>query len=436
MSPKLVSPKLPGAISTMLPLCILALWVFAGGCSLFNRLPTPTIAGPESTWTNMPVRFYAYEPNGTPLDYFQQSWSWGDGTDGQRYVHVYRQPGTYAVTCVRFKVGDPDMFIPNKWSNPSAPCTLRVLQDLDAYPDTVADTILVGPGSPEWVAGLPDGSKLYVTNSATDKVSVIDTRADSTVKTISVQSCPKRCVCATGGEFVYVANTGSNSISVINTTDDSVVTTIHTPGTPTALALLPGDTLLYIGHENDGFISVLRVPNGVLVDAVVLGDKLNSLAVKPGGEFVYAAAGSRIFLIRTNDNTVVATAPVTGSPGDMVFSPEGDTLYAALPALGCITLLRTSDCARIGQIACGDYQLNAPWRLTMAPAGTYFYFLAGSRWLVGIVRRRDNLLARISCVGDFAGGTGPQMLWPHPDGTRVYAPSPHGVLVLRPRGYR
>ena len=88
------------------------------------------------------------------------------------------------------------------------------------------------------------GPFLYVPNSGSNRVTVIDTPTNTTVPpAIGVGSAPTTAAVRGDESLVYVTNLNSNTVSVINTGTNTVVTTVivETPlrgwrSVPTALA--------------------------------------------------------------------------------------------------------------------------------------------------------------------------------------------------------
>ena len=76
------------------------------------------------------------------------------------------------------------------------------MEDLGSHPGDAAVT--------------PNGNFVYVTNSGSNSVSVINTASNSLTATIPVGSYPVGVAITPNGKYIYVANEGSNSVSVIN----------------------------------------------------------------------------------------------------------------------------------------------------------------------------------------------------------------------------
>src|SRR2546426_2828810 len=83
---------------------------------------------------------------------------------------------------------------------------------------------------PRCVAITPNGRKVYVTNTASGTVSVIDARRLRVKRTIKVGTEPSGCALTPDGKKLYVANFSSDEVSVIDTDDDRVEETIEKVG--------------------------------------------------------------------------------------------------------------------------------------------------------------------------------------------------------------
>lgn len=102
----------------------------------------------------------------------------------------------------------------------------------------------------------PDGSKLYVANSNSDLVSVIDTKSDRIIKEINPKptaelpfgSTPDALTITPEGKTLYVANGGNNLIAVIDLATDNVKGLIPTGWYPGAVALGRDGKKLFVAN--------------------------------------------------------------------------------------------------------------------------------------------------------------------------------------------
>ena len=102
--------------------------------------------------------------------------------------------------------------------------TLSVITATDAVTYKLTATIGIGR-EPRGVAVSPDGSKLYVTNTGSDDVSVIATATNTVTATILVGHSPKGVAVTPDGSKLYVVNEGSGSVSAIDTKTNTVIPT-------------------------------------------------------------------------------------------------------------------------------------------------------------------------------------------------------------------
>jgi YVTN family beta-propeller protein len=82
-------------------------------------------------------------------------------------------------------------------------------------------TVDVGRG-PIGLAVTPDGDFVYVANSGSNNVSVIDTKTNMVAHTVDVGMAPFGAAVTLNGDFVYITNSGSNNVSVIDVSTNKV----------------------------------------------------------------------------------------------------------------------------------------------------------------------------------------------------------------------
>ncbi len=76
-------------------------------------------------------------------------------------------------------------------------------------------------------------------NSASNKVSVIDTATNTIAATVTVGNSPRGVVVSPDGTKVYVTNQNNNSVSVIDTATNNVIATVGAGSQPWGVAVSP-----------------------------------------------------------------------------------------------------------------------------------------------------------------------------------------------------
>lgn len=153
---------------------------------------------------------------------------------------------------------------------------------------------------PRDVAFVPEGGastegKLYVINRASDDVSVVDTVTRRVLKTINVGRFPSSIVADTGRREVYVANEGSNSLTVISATSDSVVAEIHVGNRPKGVVLRKDKDRIYVFNEGSSTISVVSPSSRKVLETIPL--------TQPPERGI-EGFGGRMFVVNTSVNSI------------------------------------------------------------------------------------------------------------------------------------
>ncbi|HEV2316596.1 MAG TPA: YncE family protein [Thermoplasmata archaeon] len=122
--------------------------------------------------------------------------------------------------------------------------------------DTVVGWIGVG-GQPTGVAVDPRAGRVYVANSASDNVSVIQVSSRTVLASVDVGSDPVGVACDPASGQVFVADHGSYAVSVISASTDKVVATLPVGTEPDDVAVDTAADRVYVSDEGSSNLSVL-----------------------------------------------------------------------------------------------------------------------------------------------------------------------------------
>ena len=186
-----------------------------------------------------------------------------------------------------------------------------------------------------------DELKVYVSNTGSDQVWVIDMDTAAVEAVINVGDDPRGIDIAPDNSRVYVANRFDNTISVINTELNDEVQVINlgeselvSANEPYDVVVSPDGTRLYVamkngGSENgDGTVAVIDLPAGNIVTEIILDSSASpeGIVVSPDGSRVYVSGRGSMYVVNTVDLTFVGTAGVADR--ELVVSPDGAWVYA------------------------------------------------------------------------------------------------------------
>ncbi len=113
----------------------------------------------------------------------------------------------------------------------------------------------------------PDKKSLYISCWGCDKLLTVNTESRSVVNEIAVGDNPNELCLTKNGKYLFVANSNDNAVSVISTKSNKVIETLTAslypdapPGSTTnGLALSPDEKKLYIANADNNCLAVFDV---------------------------------------------------------------------------------------------------------------------------------------------------------------------------------
>ena len=181
---------------------------------------------------------------------------------------------------------------------------------------------------------------LYVTNSGSDCVTVIDRQQDRVVATIAVDRSPMGIVASPDGDKLYVANSGSNNISIIDTGLNRVINKIANFGySPAELALSEDGLTLYATNPNSDNISVIDTLSNIVTAWIYVGNNPADIVVDQDRRKVYVAnkASNSVSIVNVNTSAVEDTVTVGFNPTGVAI--HQDKLYVTNTGSNSISVI-------------------------------------------------------------------------------------------------
>jgi len=220
---------------------------------------------------------------------------------------------------------------------------------------------------PQGLAVTPNGAHVYVANSGSNTVSVIDTATNTVSATISVGSSPYAVAASADGAHVYVSNIGGASVSVIATATNTVVATVTVGSSPIALAVTPDSAHVYVANEVGDSVSVIATATNTVTDTIFVGVTPIAIAVSPNASVVYVAnyASNNVSVINVATNGVTTTLSVN-EPQALAVSPDSSQLYVASNTAGLV-VFSTSTYAIVATIPITGNAVAVNPIVTLAP---------------------------------------------------------------------
>ena len=178
------------------------------------------------------------------------------------------------------------------------------------------------PGMGPALALSERNERVYVANSGSDTVSVIDADTNAVIATIPVGDRPTGVLAV--GSRVYVTNQLSGTVSVIDVATNAVVATVPVGARPSDLAVDPSGRQVWVANEGSDTVSVIDRATNAVVATVPVGVAPRGISFSHNHVYVTSQSDT-VTVIDRHTFAVVATVPVGHTPADiaaLVLTPK------------------------------------------------------------------------------------------------------------------
>ncbi len=248
--------------------------------------------------------------------------------------------------------------------------TVYVIRTSD---NTITARIYI-PDSPFAIAASPDGDFVYITGYVRGYVYTVRTTDNAIVDTVRLEHGIFSVEPSPDGRHIYVSDPFSDCLVALRASDDSIEDVIPVGWSPVATAVLPNGRYLYTtsAHPEDA-VWVISLPSNEVDFVISVRPEVSpsGLCSLPDGAFVYVlnATSNSISVMRTRDNTIVATIPTGGDPTGATPLPNGHFVCVTNRTSNTVSVIRTADNTVVNTIRVG----KAPAGITALPNGEAVY---------------------------------------------------------------
>jgi YVTN family beta-propeller protein len=201
------------------------------------------------------------------------------------------------------------------------------------------------------VASHADG-RVYA-NTTENRVAVIDGSTRRVLKHIAVGDDPSHLELSHDGKRLYVANSGSDDVTIVDTAGDQVATMASTGKRP-LLPCVASNGMVYLPSGPDQTVTVIDA-RGELRGKVPVGKAPHDIAVSPDGRWAYQPnSGSHtVTVIDGMTHSAVAEISVGLGPGHITFDPESRFAYVANTVSDDVTVISVGNHEAVATIPAG-----------------------------------------------------------------------------------
>jgi len=266
----------------------------------------------------------------------------------------------------------------------------------------VVGTIPLGRGKPNRIVFQPDGTTAWVVYDKTHDLGLIDADARKLLRRVKIGSNPYNLAFTPDGSHLLVldwsSDTSNDEVIFYDLKAEKIDGRVEVSTWPAHTAFSRDGKLVYVSGETAGDVTVIDVATRVVVTRLVHGGgDAMGLALTADGKTLYAAAGENkaILKVDTATHKVRGEIPLPGVVHEATLTLDGRYLYTTLRKTNKIVVVRTADDKIVATIP----QRGYPDLVTMEPTGRYA--LVTNRWadLVSVIDLASHAQVRTIPVG-------------------------------------
>jgi YVTN family beta-propeller protein len=283
-------------------------------------------------------------------------------------------------------------------------------------------------------AQAPDQT-LFVENTNSGDISVVDNTSLAVVGTIPVGLSPDDIIPSPDGATLYVSRivrsaagrpTGTGEVVAIDRRARQILWRAPLAGVPNHLAVSPDGKRVYVTLVSTHYVDIVDPARHVVVDSVDVGVGPHDILVTPDGRRVYVGLirGSKVTIFDAATHAIIRQIAFQASVRPIALTADQKRLYVQLSYLhgfevvdpGTGQIIRQVDLPLApGQARPDSMPVTADHGLRITADGRYLIANGSMSNLVALYSLPD-----LSLAGTVPVGTDPNWVTLSPDGTRVY----------------
>jgi len=178
--------------------------------------------------------------------------------------------------------------------------------------DEVVGTIPLGGGVPNRIVATPNGRQAWVIHDKSRKISIVDTAARKVLRQVKIGEWPYNLTFTPDGRYCWVLDWGDVSQLIIyDVARDAVDGTIEVSTWPAHGVFSRDGRLFWVTSETAGNVAVVDAAQRKIIQTLPSGGDAMGLALTSDGQHVFVANGEdrTISKVDTRTHTIVATVP-------------------------------------------------------------------------------------------------------------------------------
>ncbi|MGH7311578.1 MAG: cytochrome D1 domain-containing protein, partial [Candidatus Rokuibacteriota bacterium] len=221
---------------------------------------------------------------------------------------------------------------------------------IDTSTFEVIGTIPLGRGKPNRIVFHPEGRFAWVVYDKSRDLGIVDAEARKLVKRVKIGGNPYNLAFTPDGRYLYVldwaSETSSDEVIVYDLKAERIEARIEVSTWPAHGIFSHDGGAFYVSGETAGDVTVIGTASRRVTGRIVHGGgDAMGLALSADGKTLYAAAGENkaILKIDTATNRVVGKISLPGVVHEATLTHDGRFLYTTLRKANRVVDVRTAD---------------------------------------------------------------------------------------------
>jgi YVTN family beta-propeller protein len=196
--------------------------------------------------------------------------------------------------------------------------------------------------------------ELYVANSASDDLSVIDAATGRVQKTVRLRAGdePSRLALSADETRLYVLNAGSSSLAVVDLSASQELARVQLPSAPAALAVDELNNVVYVASRDSDRLFAVDPSTSSFIALPGFGGNVDEIAVASRERKIYAAknAQRQIAIFDIAKGAVEGNLRLCGACAGLLHLPSSRILFASTPDCGALTAFKPEQNLEAGSL--------------------------------------------------------------------------------------
>jgi YVTN family beta-propeller protein len=264
----------------------------------------------------------------------------------------------------------------------------------------------------------PIPPRIYVANESGNSVSVIDAQSFAVLGTIDAKASSTHDLTVTrDGRRVFATNLASGKLSIIDAAAMETVVTLYTGDRAHVVALTNDNKQAWVANIGDNNISVIDTDTYRILGTIPAGKGTTGITFSHDGRFAYVSnqGDKTVNVIDTSTHQITKTIPVGPNPHFLVVSPDG-YVWGTNTGANDIYIIDPETNEKIASFEVGAKPQQIAFGFKGMQGPNAYITVGGLNKVVAVNADPKNL----KVVDEIPVGEGPNGIWANPEGTRLY----------------